>query len=122
MQRVVAVFGIQGDFHVVIFAAMLRGNLPDLMAEISFDLQNQTANPLCRIICFICDQLLCEWPHTAACFSRADSPEDADAGKQSLLWNRQPLGIAAGSDLGWMMNFANYQKQIFPKTRIGIRR
>src|SRR5258708_6771977 len=108
MQRVVAVFGIQRDLHVIILTLMLAGNLADLMAEISFDFQDQSANPLCRISCFICDQLLCKRPHTAACFSRANSAEDANAGKQPLLWNRQPLGIAAGSDFGRMMNFANY--------------
>src|SRR5438270_12525691 len=104
MQRVVAVFGIQGDLHVVILAPMLSGNLPDLMAEISFDFQYQTANPLGRLICFICDQLLSKWPHTAACLSRPDSTEDADACIQSLFWNGQPLGIAVGSDLRGMMN------------------
>src|SRR6516165_5068289 len=108
MKRVVAVFRIQRDFHVVIFASMFAGDLPDLMAEIAFDFQDQSANTLCRLIRFIRDQLLCKWPHTAACLSRSNSAEDADAGKESLFWNRQPLGIDAGNDFRWMMNFPNY--------------
>src|SRR6266567_1535775 len=101
---------------------MLSGNLPDLMAEISFDFQYQTANPLCRLICFICDQLLSKWPHTAACLSRPDGTEDTDARIQSLFWNGQPLGIAAGSDLRWMMSLPDNEEQILSETRVGIRR
>src|SRR5579871_1897748 len=108
MQWVVAIFRIEGDFQVIIFAVMCAGNLPDLMAEVAFDFQDQTANPLCRLMRSVCDHLLCKWPHTTACLSRSDGAEDADAGKQSFLRNRQPLGVAAGSDFRRMMKFANY--------------
>src|SRR5258708_37056095 len=122
MERVVAVFRIQGDFYVIILASMLAGNLADLVAEIAFGFQDQTADALCRRIGFISDQLLSKWPHTAACLSCSDCAKDPDAGEQSFFWNRQPLRIAAAKDFRWMMNLSDNQKQILSGTRIGIGR
>src|SRR5437773_12371960 len=101
---------------------MLAGNLADLVAEIPFDFQDQTADAFGRLICFKCDQLLGKWAHTAACLSCSDCTKDPDASEQSFLWNRQPLRVAAANDFRWMMNLADNQKQILSRTRIGIGR
>src|SRR5581483_87264 len=101
---------------------MLSGNLSNLVAEISFDLQHEPANPFGRLIRFECDELLGKWTHTACCFSRSNCPEHSDAGKQSFFWNRQPLRVAGGSDSCRVMNLSDDKEQIVPEFWIGIQR
>ena len=50
---VVTEFGVEADFNIVVTPSVTIENLLHLSAKITLDLQNQTPNPLRRIVSFI---------------------------------------------------------------------
>src|ERR1700693_2485080 len=103
-EGVVGPFGIQTDFNVVMFAASLLQNLPDLVAEVTFDFKNEPAGLRFRICRSIAQQLVREWIHAASGLAAANSADDDGVGKQPALRNSEPTGFLCGDRDAWIVD------------------
>lgn len=74
---------------------MLLENVFDLVTEVSFDFQNQSADPLFFARGAIGQDLLCKRVHAAARLATADRAKNRDAGIKPPGGDCQPLRVVS---------------------------
>jgi len=71
VERVVAVFGIETNFDVILGSPVTGKNVFYLAAKVSFYFKDQPANALVFVFGFVGQNLLGERKHAAGCFATA---------------------------------------------------
>ena len=111
MQRVVAIFGVEADFNIVLLAFVPRENAADFVAEVAFDFEDQAADalslglPLCRRgfarRTDTCSRWSSRLPTAPKMAMPVNSPRSGIG---------QPLRCLGGDRFARVMNFANDQR------------
>src|ERR1051326_7131 len=80
VQRVVSVHGRKADFDVVLVTPMAVEDVAHLLAEITFDFQDESTESLTRLIRFVCEQLLNIGMDAGGCLAGADGANNCYTG------------------------------------------
>src|ERR1019366_6795146 len=111
LERVVAVFGVETDFNVILAPAVAVEYVFHLVAEVAFDFQDQATDAFVFLVGFIGKNLLGKRIHAATGFARADSAENGNSGEQSPFRNGEPSGSLGGHGLAGVMNLADDEEE-----------
>ena len=84
---------VHAQLHVIVFPAGLFENLPDVVAEIPLDLEDQGGGPPLRIPRLPAEQLPGKRVHASRGLPGADRPEDGDSGIEAPLRDDEPLRV-----------------------------
>src|SRR5271156_4555364 len=112
MEWVVTEFGVEADFNIVVTPSVTIENLLHLSAKITLDLQNQTPNPLRRIVSFISQDLFGVGIHAARSLPASHGAQDRDAGEQSALGYNQPVGRFGWTRTSRVVRFSQDDEEI----------
>ena len=112
VERVVAIFGIEADFDVVLGPVVALKNSSHLVAEVSLHFQHQSADPFLFVICPVGENLLRKWVHAAARLAGADCANDCGACEERPFRERQPLRVFRRCGLTLVVNLADDQEKI----------
>jgi hypothetical protein len=112
VQRVVPELGVERHLDIVVFAAVVREDTPDFMAEVAFHFQDEAASPPLGITGTECKDLVGEGVHAAGRFAGADGAEDGDAGKEATLGNSEPSRVFGWHRLSRMVELTDYKEKI----------
>ena len=121
MERVIAVFGIETYFDVILGALMTRKDISYLFAKVAFDFQYEAADALCFVIRFEGQNLLRERKHAAGGLATSNRAKDGDSREQAAFRNREPRRSLGGRRLARVMHFADDKEEFISLTGIGIR-
>ena len=99
----------QADLRIVVSPAGVLEDLPDGVAEVALDLQDQGRRPPARIASAPGQELLGEGVHTGAGLAAAHRAEDGHAGIKAALGNDEPLRPGNLARLNGMVNLAHNQ-------------
>src|SRR6202795_633372 len=120
VKRVVAVFGIEADFDVILGAPVTVEDVFCLAAKIAFHLKDQPADTLVFVGGFVGQNLLRERQHAAGSFATPNSAQDGDSREQTTLGNGEPRGSLGGYGLARVVYLADDKKELVSLTGIGI--
>ena len=102
IERVPLPGAAQPDFQVVVLAVRTREDAPDLVAEVSLDLQHERARAALCVVRLPGEQLARERVHAGGRLAGADGPDDEHAGIESLLGDDEPDGRSLSvATVGW---------------------
>src|ERR1700730_16161015 len=96
-------------------------DLPHLVTEVAFDFQHETSNPRLWVVGLIGDKLLGVGVHATAGLAGADGAENGNAGVETSLGDRQPIGILGRNGLSRIVDLPQYQAELLTFPRLGIR-
>jgi len=113
VQRVVAVFGSEADFDIVVRTSVASQNVTNLSAEIAFDFENESADATFRIVRVKGENLFGERYMQLAVFPEPTAPTMA------MPVNKPRSGSSAsvGSRKGLLSRMMD-----FPRTRLSSAR
>ena len=110
VERVPLPRAAEPDLQVVVLPVRLAEDAPDLVAEISLDLEHERARAAAGIVRLPGEKLPGERVHAGGGLAGADGADDEDAGVESLLGDDEPGGaIALGRDRG-VVQFADDER------------
>jgi hypothetical protein len=90
LEWIVAVRGVEAHLDEVRLAAIFSEDVPDLVAEVSLDLEHESSDPPFGIIVTIGEDLFGKGIHAATGLTASDGAKDRDPGVESPLGDRQP--------------------------------
>src|SRR5271156_1135266 len=122
MEWVVTEFGVEADFNIVVTPSVTIENLFHLPAKITLNLQNQTPNPLRRIVSFISQDLFGVGIHAARSLSASHGAQDRDAGEQPALGYDEPVGRFGWTRTAGIVRFSQDDKEIRSRLRFRVLR
>ena len=122
VEGVVAVFGIEADFDVILAPFVAVEDALHLAAKVTFDFEDQAADSLLFLGCFVGQNLLGKWVHAAACFAGSHGTENRNPGEQSALGNSEPSRGRGGSRFASVVDLADHEIKVVPLAWVGIAR
>ena len=107
------------DFEVVVAAPGIVEDAPNLMAEVSFDFEDERARAAAGIVRPPVKQLARKRVHAGGGLAGPDGPDDEHAGVEPLFGDDEPRGPLALARHGGMVRLADHQRGRFVVRRRG---
>ena len=120
VKGVVSVFGIEADLDVILTALVTVENALHLTAKVSFDFEDEAADALLFVRCFVGKNLLGKWVHAAARLAGSDRAENRNPGEQSAFGNGEPSRGLGWSRFARVVNLADREIELVPFAWVGI--
>src|SRR6185437_5656541 len=95
-------------------------NLFNLMAEVAFYFEDQSADCFLVVLGLISDQLLDKRIHATTGLASANCADDGNPGEKPALRDREPAGCFRWYRPAWVVDLAHNEKDIVSLARIGI--
>src|ERR1700683_3316489 len=122
VERVVAVFGIETDFDVILGSLVTIQDVSYLAAKVPLHLQDKTADPLFLVGRLVREDLFGKRKHAARSLAASNRTQDSDSRKQTALGNGEPSGRFGWHRFARVTHFSYDEKQLGSQARIGILR
>src|SRR6185437_8562933 len=93
----------------------------DLVAEVPFHFENESAGPMGLGLRAIRKDLFRKWVHTAAGLATADRPKNRGAGVKPAFWDCEPVRFVHRLLSLRVVDLADHQEEFPPSCRRRIR-
>jgi len=122
VQRVITNVTSKRDLDIVLFASAPFKDALKLAAEVAFDFENDTGELSFRVVGAICEQLAHRRQNQPISFATPYRAEGCDAGIEAALRDGEPVRERAGVRDKLPMHFAEHERELPSRARIGISR